>query len=243
MDDLITTYSEALEYLYARLPMFTRDGAVAFKKGLDRTLAFCAHLGNPQTKFKSIHIAGTNGKGSSSHMLTSVLEKSGYKTGLYTSPHLVDFRERIRIHGVMVSEDYVIDFVRTHRAFIEDIQPSFFEVTVAMAFDFFAREHVDIAVIEVGLGGRLDSTNVIQPLLSLITNIGFDHVDMLGDTLEAIATQKAGIIKPSTPVVISEEHPATAPVFQRIADEQRAPITFASRNYRVSAMPSTEEYL
>src|SRR5690606_3817776 len=179
---MIKTYDAVIEYLFARLPMFTRDGASAIKKDTDNTLRLCQELDNPQTKFKSIHIAGTNGKGSTSHMLASILAAAGYKTGLYTSPHLVDFRERIRINGEMIPQENVIDFVNGHRELIESIQPSFFEVTVALAFDYFAREQVDVAIIEVGLGGRLDSTNVIQPELCVITNIGMDHTDLLGNT-------------------------------------------------------------
>src|SRR5690606_29855284 len=178
------TFAEVIEYLYARLPMFTRDGASAINPDVDKTLLFCEALGNPHQQFKSIHIAGTNGKGSTSHMMASVFAASGYKTGLYTSPHLVDFRERIRIDGQMMPEQKVIDFINDHLALIEEIKPSFFEVTVAMAFDFFAKEKVDIAIIEVGLGGRLDSTNIIKPELCMITNIGMDHMNILGDTLE-----------------------------------------------------------
>ena len=197
-------YSETIQYLYTQLPMFTRDGASAFKKDLTNTIALCGLLDNPQDKFKSIHVAGTNGKGSTSHMLAAILQTAGYKTGLYTSPHLKDFRERIRINGQMISEQTVVGFVVQHKIDFERIQPSFFEMTVALAFDVFAKEQVDIAVIEVGLGGRLDSTNVITPLLSVITNIGWDHMNMLGDTLQLIAGEKAGIIKPSAPVIIGE---------------------------------------
>src|SRR5690606_35328758 len=199
------TFAEVIEYLFARLPMFTRDGASAINPDVDKTLLLCQALGNPNQKFKSMHIAGTNGKGSSSHMLASVLAASKLKTGLYTSPHLVDFRERIRIDGKMIPEQLVVDFVNDHRELIEELKPSFFEVTVAMAFDYFAKEKVDIAVIEVGLGGRLDSTNIILPELCLITNIGMDHMNILGDTMEQIAGEKAGIIKPHVPVVISEK--------------------------------------
>ncbi len=233
----MNNYTQALEYLYARLPMFTRDGAAAINKGLDRTIQFCEYLGNPQRKFKTIHVAGTNGKGSSSHMITSILEAAGLKTGLYTSPHLVDFRERIRVHGAPVSPTYVLQFVQKHQAFIEQIKPSFFEVTVAMAFDYFAQQNVDVAIIEVGLGGRLDSTNVIHPIVSLITNIGLDHMDMLGDTLSLIAAEKAGIIKESVPVVISEWHHETAAVFRQQAEAKQAPIIFASEIWEVKSAP------
>ena len=223
------TYTEVIDYLYSRLPMFTRDGASAYKKDLDRTIALCEAVGNPQEKFKTIHVAGTNGKGSSSHMLAAILASAGYKTGLYTSPHLVDFRERIRINGAQISEQFVIDYVNSQQDFIEEIQPSFFEATVAMAFDYFAKEKVDIAIIEVGLGGRLDSTNIISPEVCLITNIGMDHMNLLGDTLEEIAGEKAGIIKPYTPVVISETNTITAPIFEAKAKLENAPIIFADQ--------------
>jgi len=236
-------YNEVIEYLYARLPMFTRDGASAYKKDLDNTLALLDALGNPQHQFKSIHIAGTNGKGSSSHMLASIFAEAGYKTALYTSPHLLDFRERIRINGQMVDEQFVIDFVHNQQALIEQIQPSFFEVTVAMAFDYFAKMQVDIAIIEVGLGGRLDSTNVIQPLISLITNIGFDHMNMLGNTLAEIAFEKAGIIKHDTPVVVSEYNEETAPVFVKKAEQEQASLEFASEKLQSSIIAVNEDYL
>jgi dihydrofolate synthase/folylpolyglutamate synthase len=221
-------YQQTLNYLYSQLPMFTRDGPSAFKKDLTNTLELCKRLGEPQQKFKGVHIGGTNGKGSTSHMLAAILQTAGYKTGLYTSPHLRDFRERIRINGEMISEQDVIDFVKQHRHDFEDIKPSFFETTVAMAFDAFAKAKVDIAVIEVGLGGRLDSTNVITPLLSVITNIGWDHTNMLGNTLPLIAGEKAGIIKPGIPVIIGEYQPEVADVFLNKAKEQQAPISFAS---------------
>ncbi|EHQ25620.1 bifunctional folylpolyglutamate synthase/dihydrofolate synthase [Mucilaginibacter paludis] len=222
------TYPETLDYLYAQLPMFTRVGSSAFKKDLTNTLALCQVLGNPHEQFKTIHVGGTNGKGSTSHMLAAVLQTAGYKTGLYTSPHLRDFRERIRINGEMIPEQAVVDFVDEHRHNFEEIEPSFFEMTVALAFDFFAREKVDIAVIEVGLGGRLDSTNIITPLLSVITNIGWDHMNMLGDTLPLIAAEKAGIIKPGIPVIIGEYQPEVADVFITKARLENAPISFAS---------------
>lgn len=221
-------YQETIQYLYTQLPMFTRDGASAFKKDLTNTIELCKRLGNPQLGFKSVHIAGTNGKGSTSHMLAAILQTAGYKTGLYTSPHLKDFRERIRINGQMISEQTVIDFVAHHRADFEEIAPSFFEMTVALAFDVFAKEKVDIAIVEVGLGGRLDSTNIITPLLSVITNIGWDHMNMLGDTLQLIAGEKAGIIKPGIPVVIGENQPETAQVFIDKAKQEGSPIQFAS---------------
>lgn len=227
------TYTDVIDYLFARLPMFTRDGASAIKKDVDNTLRFCQLLDNPQHKFKSIHIAGTNGKGSSSHMLASILGAAGYKTGLYTSPHLVDFRERIRINGEMIAEQHVIDFVQKFKSDIEEIQPSFFEVTVAMAFQYFVQQEVDIAVIEVGLGGRLDSTNIIQSELSLITNIGLDHIDLLGNTIVEIAGEKAGIIKRNTPVVLSERDIQVFHVFAGKAEEMGSQLRVASDELEV----------
>ncbi len=207
------TYLQTLDYLFAQLPMFSRIGKAALKPDLTNTLKLCEALGNPERSFKSIHIAGTNGKGSTSHMLAAVFQKSGYRTGLYTSPHLVDFRERIRIDGQEITEGFVVDFVAQYKTIIEEIQPSFFEITVVMAFVAFAAAEVDIAVIETGLGGRLDSTNVILPELSIITNISLDHTDLLGDTVQAIAREKAGIIKPGIPVIIGESSDETDSVF------------------------------
>lgn len=227
-------YNQTLNYLYSQLPMFTRDGASAYKADLTNTIELCQRLGDPQQYFKSVHVAGTNGKGSTSHMLAAVLQTAGYKTGLYTSPHLRDFRERIRINGEMISEQQVVDFVEQHRTDFEDIQPSFFEMTVGMAFDIFAREKVDIAVIEVGLGGRLDSTNIITPLLSVITNIGWDHTNMLGNTLPLIAGEKAGIIKPGIPVIVSEYQPEVADVFIKKAESENTAISFASEEWYIS---------
>lgn len=232
---MLLNYSETLTYLYANLPMFQRVGAVAYKKDLTNTLKLCEVLGNPQHTFKSIHVAGTNGKGSSSHMLASVLQSSGYKTGLYTSPHLKEFTERIKVNGIEVSQEFVVEFVSKIKPYIEEIKPSFFEITVAMAFDYFAQQQVDVAVIEVGLGGRLDSTNVITPIVSLITNIGYDHKDLLGDTLELIANEKAGIIKPHVPVVISERQPEIEHVFLNTALVCNAEIRFAQDHYKISA--------
>lgn len=229
-------YAETINYLFSRLPMYSRIGAAAFKNDLTNTITLCNHLGNPQKKFKSIHIAGTNGKGSVSHMLAAVLQTAGYKTGLYTSPHLKDFRERIKIDGMEVSEEFVINFTEKIKPQIEEIQPSFFEITVAMAFDYFAEQQVDIAVIEVGLGGRLDSTNIITPELSVITNIGYDHMNMLGNTLEAIAGEKAGIIKEKIPVVIGEYNTITAPVFLNKAKEKNAAISFANKKKKHSRL-------
>jgi dihydrofolate synthase/folylpolyglutamate synthase len=221
-------YSQTIQYLYSQLPLFTRDGASAYKANLDNTIELCQRLGNPQHKFKSVHVGGTNGKGSTSHMLAAVLQVAGYKTGLYTSPHLKDFRERIRIDGQMISKREVVDFVTKHKADFDEIHPSFFEMTVALAFDFFARQKVDIAIIEVGLGGRLDSTNIITPLLSVITNIGWDHMNILGDKLELIAVEKAGIIKPGIPVVIGEYQPDVADIFIAKAKQENSRISFAS---------------
>lgn len=209
--------------------MYQRVGNVAFKKDLTNTIRLCTALGNPQHKFKSVHVAGTNGKGSSSHMLASVLQSAGYKVGLYTSPHLKSFTERIRINGQPIPVNNVVDFVARIKPVIDDIQPSFFEMTVAMAFDYFAEEQVDIAVIEVGLGGRLDSTNIITPVVSLITNIGYDHMDMLGDTLTKIAFEKAGVIKSDIPAVIGESQNDTTPVFEQAAKERNAPLIFADK--------------
>lgn len=214
--------------------MFTRIGAAAIKKDLHNTIALCEDLGNPQEKFKTIHIAGTNGKGSTSHMLAAILQKAGYKTGLYTSPHLKDFRERIRVNGEMVTESFVTEFVAKEKELIEAISPSFFEVTVAMAFDYFEQENVDVAIIEVGLGGRLDSTNIITPELSVITNISFDHVNLLGNTLQAIAYEKAGIIKPAVPVIIGELQEESEQVFIDKAAATMSEIVFASEKLRLA---------
>jgi dihydrofolate synthase / folylpolyglutamate synthase len=223
-----SNYRTALNFLYSQLPVYHQIGAKAYKKDLTNTIALCDGLGNPQTKFKTIHVTGTNGKGSSSHMLAAILQSAGYKTGLYTSPHLKDFSERIKINGREIDHQFVTDFVNQMKPAMAEIQPSFFELTVAMAFEYFARNKVDIAVIEVGLGGRLDSTNIIQPEISLITNIGYDHMDILGDTLAAIAFEKAGIIKPNTPVIISERQPEIDSVFDNQAKEKEAPIQYAS---------------
>lgn len=237
-------YKSTLDYLYSQLPIFTRDGASAYKADLNNTIALCERLDNPQHKFKSVHVGGTNGKGSTSHMLAAVLQVAGYKTGLYTSPHLRDFRERIRINGEMISEQHVVDFVAKHKADFEAIKPSFFEMTVAMAFDTFVREQVDIAVIEVGLGGRLDSTNVITPLVSVITNIGWDHTNILGNTLQLIAGEKAGIIKPHIPVIIGEYQPEVDQIFVDKAKGLEAQLSFASRQWDVEEKDKIDlEYL
>jgi dihydrofolate synthase/folylpolyglutamate synthase len=210
-------YAQTLEYLFTQLPMFSRVGAAAYKPDLTNTIRLCEALGNPQHQFKSIHIAGTNGKGSTSHMLASILQTAGYKTGLYTSPHLVDFRERIKIDGVYCSKEFVVEFTQKIKPLIASIQPSFFEITVAMAFSYFAEQKVDIAVIEVGLGGRLDNTNIITPEVSIITNIGLDHTQFLGDTIPQIASEKAGIIKKDVPCIVSEYTEETKPVFDKAA--------------------------
>ncbi|MEY3678043.1 MAG: hypothetical protein RI924_184 [Bacteroidota bacterium] len=228
-----SSYRDTLDYLYAQLPMFTRIGAVAYKKDLNNITALCEALGNPEKKFTSIHVGGTNGKGSTSHMLAAILQTAGYKTGLHTSPHLKDFRERIRINGNMVSEQSVIDFVNRNETLFKKIEPSFFEASVALAFEAFAEAEVDIAVIEVGLGGRLDSTNIISPLLSIITNIGFDHMNILGNTLSEIAGEKAGIIKVNTPVIIGESLPETQVIFEKKASEVQAPISFAQNDWTI----------
>ncbi len=221
------TYQETLDYMFQQLPFFSRIGAAAYKADLNNIILLCKKLHSPEKKIKTIHIAGTNGKGSTLHMLASVLQEANYKVGLYTSPHIKDFRERIKINGIEVAEQYVIDFVATHKEFIVEIKPSFFEITVAMAFDFFAKEKVDIAIIEVGMGGRLDSTNVILPELSIITNIGLDHTEFLGETIEKIAREKAGIIKNNIPVIISETTDETKNVFFSVSINKKAPIYFA----------------
>lgn len=225
------TYQETTQWMFRQLPMYQRQGKSAFKKDLTNIVAFCHQLQHPQERFKSIHVGGTNGKGSTSHMLASVLQEAGYKVGLYTSPHLKNYTERIRINGKEIPESYVVRFIQEHKSFLEAQGLSFFEMTVGMAFDYFATEKVDIAIIEVGLGGRLDSTNIIRPLISVITNIGFDHMQFLGDTLPKIAAEKAGIIKNETPVVIGERHPETQVVFTDKAKACNSPILFADDNH------------
>ena len=225
-------YKDTLDYLYNSAPLFQQIGAGAYKEGLENTWALDEHFGHPHRSFRSIHIAGTNGKGSCSHTLAAILQEAGYKVGLYTSPHLIDFRERLRVNGQPVPEAYVIRFVEEERAFFEPLHPSFFELTTAMAFRYFAEEKVDVAVVEVGLGGRLDCTNIIRPDLCIITNISLDHVQFLGDTLEKIAGEKAGIIKPGIPVVIGETTPETRPVFQKKAEEVGASIHFAEEEVK-----------
>ena len=231
-------YQQTIDYLFTRLPMFSRIGAAAFKKDLTNTLRLCEFLGNPHKKFKSVHVAGTNGKGSVSHMLAAIFHTACYKTGLYTSPHLKDFRERIKCSGTgkleMIDPDFVIEFTERIKPLIEEIEPSFFEITVAMAFEYFAQQKVDIAIIEVGLGGRFDSTNIITPELSVITNIGWDHMNILGNSLEEIALEKAGIIKEKIRVVIGETLPVTKPIFEKIAAEKNSELRFAAEKRSVT---------
>jgi len=223
------TYKETLDYLFSQLPMFQRLGKAAYKADLANTSALDEYFNHPHRNFKCIHVAGTNGKGSTSHMIAAVFIKAGYRVGLYTSPHLRDFRERIKVNGQLIPEEEVLLFVERNKAIFDRIKPSFFEMTVAMAFDYFAREKVDVAVVEVGLGGRLDSTNIISPELSIITNIGLDHTDLLGDTLEKIAIEKAGIIKPNVPVVLGESNPAYRHVFENKAAEVNANLLLADK--------------
>ena len=230
-------YSETTQWLFSQLPLYQNVGKSAYKADLSQTLKLAKKLNYPEHKFKSIHVGGTNGKGSTAHMLASVLQEAGYKVGLYTSPHLKDYRERIRINGAMISENFVVDFVATHKSFFESNSLSFFEMSVGMAFAYFADEQVDIAVVEVGLGGRLDSTNILNPEVSVITNIGLDHTQFLGTTLEAIAGEKAGIIKPNTPIVIGETQLETEVVFRTKATKEQAPIYFADQ--RIETTPPT----
>lgn len=228
------TYQQTLNYLITKLPLFSKIGAAAYKKDITNTVLLCKAAGNPQNKIKTIHVAGTNGKGSVSHMLAAIFQQSGYKTGLYTSPHLKNFRERIKVNGEMISEDFIVSFVEKIKSVSEQINPSFFELTVVMALQYFEEEKVDLAIIETGLGGRLDSTNVITPELSIITNIGYDHMNILGDTLEKIAFEKAGIIKPNVPVVIGESLPATKSIFLEKSKQSNAPIVFAEDKFNIT---------
>lgn len=237
------TYKETCDYLFNMLPMFERQGASGYKEGLENSHRLDEHFGHPHRRYKTIHVAGTNGKGSCSHSLSAILQMCGYKVGLYTSPHLVDFSERIRINGQPISEDYVVSFVEAEKRFIESLQPTFFELTTALAFKYFAEQEVDIAVIEVGLGGRLDCTNIITPILSVITNIGMDHTQFLGNSLEQIAVEKAGIIKRGVPVVIGETTPETRMVFEAIATENKAPIVWAEDEGEVLSCSATDNGL
>jgi dihydrofolate synthase/folylpolyglutamate synthase len=227
-------YQQTIDYLFTRLPMFSRIGVAAYKSDLNNTIELCKFIGDPQRRFKSIHVAGTNGKGSVSHMLSAIFQMAGYKTGLYTSPHLRDFRERIKINNEWIHEDFVIEFTRKIHPLLSKLEPSFFEITVAMAFDYFSQMEVDIAIIEVGLGGRLDSTNIIIPELSVITNIGYDHMNILGETLEKIAFEKAGIIKKEVPVVVGEMDLATSGVFEEVAKDRHAHLEFADQKRYVA---------
>lgn len=233
-------YSETIHYLFSRLPMFSAQGQSAIKPGLENTVRLCGILGDPQDKFKSVHIGGTNGKGSTSHMLAAILQTAGYKTGLYTSPHLKDFRERIRLNGKMIAEQDVVQFVETYRKDIEEINLSFFELTVGLAFDYFAKNKVDIAVIEVGLGGRLDSTNVIHPLLSVITNIDYDHMDILGNTLPLIAAEKAGIIKEGVPLIVGQHQEEVAEIFVETTKTHNSELVFASDEWKITRSAETD---
>ncbi|ADV48096.1 bifunctional folylpolyglutamate synthase/dihydrofolate synthase [Cellulophaga sp. E16_2] len=239
------TYQEVLDWMFAQLPMYQQKGVIAHSGKLDGIIKFSTHLNNPENKFKSIHVAGTNGKGSSSHMLASILQEAGYKVGLYTSPHLKDFRERIKINGSSISEQEVVDFIAANFEYLQENKLSFFEMTVGMAFDYFVTQNIDIAIVEVGLGGRLDSTNIVIPEVSLITNIGLDHIEMLGDTLAKIAAEKAGIIKNDVPVVVSETQLETQDVFKAIAESKGAEITFADQVvvelYQTSLLGSYQE--
>ena len=236
------TYSETITYLFSQLPMYQREGKAAYKADLSNTLAICKALSNPEDGFKSIHIAGTNGKGSTSHFIASILQEAGYKVGLYTSPHLLDFRERIKINGQMIPEEEVIDFVEDKKDLLTEIQPSFFEWTVGLAFSYFANKNVDIAVIETGLGGRLDSTNVISPLVSVITNIGLDHTQFLGDSLDLVAIEKGGIIKKDTPVIIGESQPEVSFIFENLSNNLNAPLKFADHEPEVIALNGLVNY-
>lgn len=236
-------YIQATEYLYGQLPVFHRIGAAAYKTDIDNTIKFMECLGNPQNDFASIHIAGTNGKGSCSHLVASILKQSGKKTGLHTSPHLVDLRERISVDGKLCGKNYVINFLKKYKNEIENIQPSFFELMVAMAFNYFKQKKVDNAVVEVGMGGRLDSTNILSPLCCLITNISFDHTQFLGNTLSEIASEKAGIIKNNTPIVISQSQTETKDVFLQKAKQMHAPIYFADENYELKNIKEDDEFL
>jgi len=235
-------YKQTLNYLFNQLPMFQRQGQMALKKDLTNITALCKHDKNPHNKFKSIHIAGTNGKGSTSHIISSITQTAGYKTGLYTSPHLKDFRERIKINGEMISEDDVIKYVKENKEYFEVIKPSFFEMTVAMAFNYFAKNEVDIAIIETGLGGRLDSTNIINPILSVITNISLDHTQFLGNTIKKIAFEKAGIIKENIPIIIGETNNLSSEVFIETAKKKNAPIYFADKEYKIEYSLLNKDY-
>lgn len=234
MDSMQMDYDALVQWMFQQIPMYQRTGKAAYKVDLEKTETIDAHFAHPHRNYKTIHVAGTNGKGSVSHMLASVFQEHGYKVGLYTSPHLKDYRERIRVNGEMISKDYVLEFIRKNQRFFEQVKPSFFEMSVALAFQYFSDQKVDVAVVEVGMGGRLDSTNVIHPEISVITNIGMDHTAFLGNTLPSIASEKAGVIKPGVPVVVGETHPATKPVFEAKANHVNAhSLDFADKTYRL----------
>lgn len=237
----MSSYRQTMDYLFGQLPMFQRDGTSALKKDLTNIQAICQHLNHPQDNYPTIHIAGTNGKGSVAHILGAILQAHGLRTGIYTSPHYRDFRERIKVNGKIIHRKNVVEFVDTNKEFFDELNPSFFEITVAMAFDFFSARKVDIAIIETGLGGRLDSTNIINPIISVITNISLDHQKILGDTIAEIAAEKAGIIKTYTPVVVGEKNAESAKVFQKVAKQEEAEISFASDNYNVKILRSTNK--
>jgi dihydrofolate synthase/folylpolyglutamate synthase len=240
--DTQTAYLQTIDYLYEQLPQFSKQGAAAIKKDLVNITKLCEALGDPYKKFRSVHIAGTNGKGSTSHMMAAILQQSGYRVGLYTSPHLIDFRERIRINGQQVEKEWVVNFVEKHSKLIEQVQPSFFEITVAMAFTAFAEQEVDFAIIETGLGGRLDSTNIIEPVLSVITNISLDHTDLLGNTLEEIAAEKAGIIKHKVPVVIGQQHPQTEQIFFQQSIHKQSTLYYADAQWDLVRVKQDQQH-
>ncbi len=233
-------YKETLDYMFTQLPMYQREGKAAYKANLDNTIALCNHLNNPQEKFKSIHIAGTNGKGSTAHLIASCFQLAGFKTGLYTSPHLKDYRERIKINGEMIPENKVVHFIHKHKKAFDKIKPSFFEMTVGLAFEYFAKEEVDIAIIEVGMGGRLDSTNVMTPILSVITNIGYDHMQFLGDSLDKIAAEKAEIIKKEVPVIIGQTQPEIENLFIEKAKKEKSQIIFADQVFEAKILSKSQ---
>ncbi|MGQ9846462.1 MAG: bifunctional folylpolyglutamate synthase/dihydrofolate synthase [Bacteroidales bacterium] len=236
-------YKQAIEYLYSKAPMFTHVGKSAYKANLNNSIKLDLYFKKPHTAYKTIHVAGTNGKGSVSHTLAAILQEAGYKVGLYTSPHLKDFRERIKINGIQISENEVIEFIEEHKAIIEAIQPSFFEITTFLAFKYFKKQQVEVAVIETGLGGRLDTTNLIQPILTIITNIGLDHTDLLGNTIEAIAKEKAGIIKKNTPLIVGERQPIIDKIFINYAKNLDAPFYFADDEYKIKNVFTTQNHL
>ena len=233
-------YQETLDWMFSHLPMYQRIGKAAYKADLFTTIDLLDKLDNPQEKFKAIHVAGTNGKGSVCHLLASILQEADYKTGLYTSPHLKDFRERIKINGEMISEEEVMDFIEKHKKLFEELKPSFFEMTVAMAYDHFANEQVDFAILETGMGGRLDSTNISNPVLTVITNIGYDHLHFLGDTIEKIAGEKAGIVKKDIPLVVGKKQEESSRIFEKVAREKNAPLSYADEHFDLKEIHTTD---